>query len=278
VKNAFFANYLAALMMVKLKDIQGLGLVNDQPHKKLQSFSGQMSDLCFWGRALFYPEDKNVKAALQYGHAELLHKEAGRILDTRVHKIIATVMMPPEQVNWTETIASLFLLKHRFSVQSSYFSKVLGALMKWDSLGAAAKDKAVYDSFMYLLQSDNRSNLISRMRELTGKSALSGIAAATDKLTGILRIPEPRNGIFEDDAGGGVGVSTGNIAGGDGATGNAILDQMCGDHEILPSVYQFGKNAGKAPKKKELKYEKIRKKIRRFKLIKFKAPSSTTRK
>jgi hypothetical protein len=277
VKNAFMANYLAALMLVKLGDIKGLGLVNDQAHKKLQSFSGQMSDVCFWGRALFFPEDKQVKDALQFGHAELLAKEAGRIVDQRVYKMISFVMIPPDQVNWTEVIACLFLLKHRFGMTSSYLSRIVSAFMKWDRLTSSQRDKAVYDCFMYLLQADTKSGLISRMRELCGNSALVGFSAAADKLTSILRIPEPRNGIFEDDAGGSVGTSAGNIATGDQSTGNSIIDQLAGDCDILPQVYQFGKTAGKAAKK-GLKYEKLKKRQRRFKLIKFKAPSSTTRK
>jgi hypothetical protein len=279
VKQAFFSNYLAALMLVKLKDIPGLGLVNDHEHAKLQSFSGSMSDLSFWGRALFYPEAKEVKDALKFGHSELLAKEAGRILDSRVHKIIAVVMTPPDQVNWTEVIASLFLLKHRFSVQSSYLNNVLRALIKWDKLTEGSKDKAVYDSFMYLLQSDSKSGLISRMRELTGKSSLVGISHLMSKVTSIARIPEPRNGIFEDEGGGGTGVSTGNIGStGTGLSGNSIIDQMTGNNEFLPQVYQFDKTAGKTGAKKGLKYEKLKKRERRFKLIKFKMPSTTTRK
>lgn len=278
VKNAFMANYLSALMLVKLGDIQGLGLVNDQAHKKLQNFSGSMSDVCFWGRALFYPEDKQVKDALQHGHAALLEKEASRILDQRVWKMISFVMIPPDQVDWTEVIACLFLLKHRFSMNSSYLNRIIGAFMKWDKLTSSQREKAVYDCFMYLMQSDNRSGLISRMREMCGNSVLVGIASAADKLTNLLRIPEPRNGIFEDDMGGSAGTSAGNIATGDQSTGNSIIDQMSGDSETLPQVYQFGKIAGKAPNKKGNKYEKLRKRQRRFRLIKFKAPSSTTRK
>lgn len=277
VKNAFFANYLSALVLVKLKDIQGLMLVNDQAHKKLQSFSGKMSDVCFWGRALFYPSDKQVKDALKYGHAEVLEKESGRILDSRVHKIIEVVMMAPDQVNWREVTASLYLLKHRFSVSSSYYTRIAKALMTWDRLTESGKDKAVYDCFMYLLQSDSKSGLISRMRELTNKTALSGAAHLVRKVTDLYRIPEPRNGIFEDGEAAGVsvsaggGTSAGNVA--TGASGNAIIDQMAGDCDDVLQPYQFGKAAGKA-KKKAVKYEKFRKRQRKFKLVKFKAPAA----
>lgn len=280
VKNAFFANYLAALVLVKLKDIQGLGLVNDQAHKHLPGFNGKMSDVCFWGRALFHPTDKQVKDALKYGHAELLQKESGRILESRVHKIIEVIMKPPEQVNWNEVNASLYLLKHRFSMTSSYFARIARGLMGWDRLTEGGKDKVVYDSFMYLLQSDSRSSVISRMRELTNHTALVGAAAIAQKVTDVFRIPEPRNGIFEDGEAGGVsvsaggGTSAGNVA--TGASGNAIIDQMAGDCDDVLQPYQFGKVAGKA-KKKAVKYEKFRKRQRKFKLVKFKAPSSKVR-
>lgn len=281
VKNAFFANYLAALVLVKLKDIQGLVLVNDPAHKKLQSFSGKMSDVCFWGRALFYPDDKAVVDALKYGHAEILQKESGRILNDRVHKIIDVVMKPPEQINWREIVAQLLLLKYRFNLTSSYFNRIGKGLQNWDKLTEGGRDKVVYDSFMYLLQSDSKSGLISRMRELTNKTALSGAAHIMRKVTDVYRIPEPRNGIFEDGEAGGVSVSAGggtsaaNIGTG-GSSGNAIIDQMNSDCDDVLQPYQFGKVAGKA-KKKAVKYEKFRKRQRKFKLVKFKAPSSKVR-
>ena len=38
VKNAFFANYLGALIMLKLHDLKGLSLVKDKAHSKLSKF------------------------------------------------------------------------------------------------------------------------------------------------------------------------------------------------------------------------------------------------
>jgi hypothetical protein len=278
VKNAFFANYLAALMLVQLKDIHGLVLLNDPAHKKLQSFSGSMSDLCFWGRALFHADDKQVQDALKFGHADVLKKEAAMVLGARVEAIIDVVMSPPDQVDWTEVFAMLLLLKNCFGLKSSYFNRIVNALMTWDKLGSADKDKAVYDCFMYLVQSDPTSGIIERMREMTSKSLQVRLESLSRKVTSVVRIQEPRNGIYEDEGAGGAGISVGNIAGAPTGTGNSIIDQMSSTSPNLLEPYKFNKIAGKTEKSKGKQYEKIKKRDRKFKLIKFKAPSSTTRK
>ncbi len=189
-------------------------------------------------------------------------------------------MKPPEQINWTEVVASLYLFRHRFGLNSSYYDKVLRALARWDSIADVAKEKAVYDSFMYLMQADSKSGLLSRLRDLTGKSMLVGFAELARKVTNIVRLKEPRNGIFEDDGGAAAGTSAGNIANGDGAvgSGNSIIDQLGSDmgNNVL-EPYQFLSMKKKKGANGE-KFEKIKKRERKFKLIKFKAPSSAKRK
>ena len=104
VKNAFFSNYLAALIMLRLHDLKGLTLVKDKSHSKLSKFDPSMSDLNFWGRVLFHPYDPIIKRNLQYGHAEILDLESGRILLSRIDKIIGIIYQNPQIIEWDEVI------------------------------------------------------------------------------------------------------------------------------------------------------------------------------
>ncbi len=264
VKNAFLANYIAALVMLKLQDLKGLMLVNDRAHAKLTSFADGMSDINFWGRALFYPKDPLVKGAMQFGHADILAHESGRILDSRVQKIMLVPLTAPEQVNWDEAVANLLLLKHRYSVASSYYNRVAFALHKWDSLNEGSKRKAVGDAFMYLMQADPRSNLLSRMRELSGTSMMRDLSTLAMRIVKFARIQEDE---------GGAGTVAGNVGSCSlpvfGSGTNAIIKQATTNNPALDNAYVY--KAGEDPE--HWKAKRIKKRVRKFKLIKFRAPT-----
>lgn len=266
VINAFFANYLAGLLLLKLQDSKGLILINDKQHAKLTSFQSGMSDITFWGRATFYPSDDLVKRSLQHGHAQVLDKMASRILDTRVHKLISVVMGPPSAVDWQELVVSLVILKHRFEINSSYFNKIVLALHNWDNLSSSARRSVVSSSFGYLTQSDPKSALLSRMRELSGSSMLGDVKAMLTKLISFKQLRE--------DDGGGEGTSTGNIATGDQAvTNNAIISRFGPDNAMAGLLTIKGPapmQVGDEKKKRKLGHVKRQ---RSFKLIKFKMPT-----
>lgn len=273
VKNAFFANYLSALLMVRLKDLKGMQLVRDPAHSKLTRFENGMSDLNFWGRALFYPHDPLVKGNLAFGHADVLAQEAGRILHSRIQKLMAVPLTDPAKVDWAETVASLVILRHRFELSSSYFGKVGSALQKWDGLSDAGKRKAVGDAFMYLMQADPKSNLLSRMRELAGSTMLNDLKALAMKVVSFRRIGECRMSLNED----GEVVSTSGFA----STGMPIFGG--GNNNIIKPAtpeqntaqqYDYRKKGdiqvkGAEPDAKE---KLIKKRKKKFKAIRFKAP------
>ncbi len=271
VKNAFFANYLAGLLFVRLQDLKGLALINDRAHMKLSSFAQNMSDITFWGRALFYPSDPLVKKTLKVGHADLLNVEASRILDSRVHKLIATVMKAPDSIDWQETIITLVILKHRFELNSSYFNKIVLAFNRWDDLSVGNKRVLIAAVYSYLNQADPKSALLSRVRDLSGSSMAGGARGLLTKLISYAPLKE-------DEGGGDAGTSTANIATGDSFTGNAIISRFGPDNNIagLLHIKDF------APMQVGDKKTKVKpghsKRARNFKLIKFKMPTKTKEK
>lgn len=270
VKNAFFANYLAGVMLLKLHDLKGLVLVNDPSHARLTSFTHGMSDINFWGRVIFYPLDPLVKGNLSHGHAELLDIDAGRILDSRVEKLMKIFHTKPDNINWQETVAGLILLRHRYDLNSSLFDRTVQSLYKWDSLNEGAKRRAVGDSFLYLMQADPKSNLLSRMRELAGSTMINDIGAVAMKFINFSRLRE-------DDAGGAVvsaggGTSVANIA----STTNAIIDSgPTPAQRDLANTMSFNTVSDHQVESKEeavSQNKRIKKRIKRFEAKVFRAP------
>lgn len=275
IKNAFFANYLSALLLIRLKDLKGLMLINDQAHSKLTKFSNQMSDLNFWGKALFYPESPEVKSRLAFGHYEVLKQESGRIMDSRIQKIMKVPLLVPENIDWADTTGALLLLKHRYSVNSSYFNNILYVLHKWDSVNETSKKRAINQAFMYLMQSDPQSALLSRMRNLTTSTMLDIISNVAQKIVSFKRINE-------DDGG---ATSTGNVATSDNAivAGKSMIaqpefkqDANKDIESIMAGMYKLKKKSPYQVTKKGKYLFKdgkiVKKRAKAFKPRQFKAP------
>jgi len=214
VRNAFFANYLAALVMLKVQDIKGLMLINDHNHSKLTKFSSSMSDLNFWGRILFYSNDSEIKQRMKAEDAKLLAKMSSRVSSSRVQKTMQVPITTPEAVNWHDVIANVLLLQHTFGLQSSYFVSILRTLYKWDSINISAKQKAINDALMFMMQSDPGSKLIPHLRRLSNLVMVNRLGSVSQRVIGFAR-----TGSIHETADGGA-VGTGAVATG----GNAILN------------------------------------------------------
>lgn len=284
IKNAFFANYLGAMVMLKLQDLKGLMLINDPSHSKLSRFSNSMSDVNFWGRALFYSTAPEVKNRLAFGHDKVLAKEAGRVMDSRIQKMMKVPLTSPDQVDWEDTVGALLLLKHRFGLQSSYFNNITFALHKWSSISDTQKKRAVNQAFMYLMQSDPQSAIISRVRSLAGSTMVTGIADIAQRIVGFSKLKE------DGEGGGAAATGTANVASTSGATspGNAIITgKGAGSvgtvstpnqdmENVLAGLYKLKKKAPYQVTKKGKYIFKdgkiIKKKVQAFSARKFKAP------
>jgi Arc/MetJ family transcription regulator len=219
VQQAFMANYLAALLFLKLQDLKGLKLINDPSHANLKKFSSSMSDLNFWGRSLFYSSDSEIKNRMMNGHAEVLADSAGRISYPRIQKIMNVPLTAPDRIDWQDTISAVALLRYRFDIKSSYLDKILRSIYKWDTLGSAAKQKTINDSFMFLMQSDSQSALLPRLRNLENTMMVTSITSLVNKVLGFKRL-------HEDGEGGAVTAVSGDASStaSIGTTNNAIID------------------------------------------------------
>lgn len=273
VKNAFMANFCATLVLLKMQDLPGLHLINDPSGATdLTKFKSSLSDLNFWARILFHPTNPAVKQRMQFGHAELLAKDAGRISSSRVKEIVKLPMKAPNQINWQEVVATLYLLRERFNIRSTYFNNMIRYFFRWDGLFGTAQKKAINDSFMYLLQSDPKSALLSRLRSLSNSALMNTMNTAAKTIIGFKRLSE-------EDGGGGGGessVSTGEIASNSSPITNSIITPPnCESPYMGYRVPGNDKASDKPTKKKKTIFKDgkiIKKKVKGFTPRKYKSP------
>lgn len=283
VRNAFFANYVTALLLLKLQDLKGLMVINDHKHSMLTKFSPHMSDLNYWGRALFHANEAEVKNRMEAGEARVLAASAARILPSRIQKIMKVPLTAPDAVDWNEALASILLAANLFGLKSSYFNNVTRALYKWDSIDVAAKHKAVNDSLMFMIQSDSSAVIIPHLRKLSTDTMTGKLGSVAQKIVGFSKLNE-------DGEGGGAapaGTSTANIGssnaivspGGSAPTGNSQsgFDNTSQDvQQALGGLYKLVKMSSNQITKKgrfTIRNGKlVKKKVKDFAPKKFKAP------
>ena len=279
VRNAFFANYVTALVLLKLQDLKGLMLINDHAHSNLTKFSSTMSDLNFWGRALLYSSDADVKTRMKPDEAKILAKAATKVSPSRVQKIMKVPLTSPEAINWDDTIGAILLLQHTFDLKSSYFNAVLRTIYKWDSANVGAKQKAINDALMFMMQSDSSSKVIPHLRKLSNLIAIQNIDSVAQRVVSFVKLNET-------DGGG--AVSVGGIGGGGGlSASNAILtpasvnsqtghpDTSQKIQDVLGGLYKLNKLTPKQTKKGRFTIRNgkmIHRMIKDFAPKRFKAP------
>lgn len=273
VKNSFFANYLAALLLLRLQDIKGLMMINDPHHSKLTKFADRMSDVNFWGRALFYPNCQEVKSRLVPGHDKILSKQALKILDARIHKIMKVPLTAPEQIHWDDVIGSVLLLKHRFGLNSSYFTHITNSLYKWDTISDAEKKRTVNQAFMYLMQSDYHSMLLQRLRVLSSSIMIKGVDKVAQKIIGFRKLAEDDGGdATSTSAVASTSEQNAIVAGKGCATATTSQDMQ----SVLAGLYKLKKKAtDQVTKKSGIVFKDgkiVKRKVKTFVARKFKAP------
>lgn len=275
VRNAFFANYVAAMLLLKLQDLKGLMLINDHHHSMLTKFSPNMSDLNFWGRSMFYSNDADVKNRMSKDEAKILSGFAKYITTSRIQKIMKVPLTSPDSVDWNEAIAALKLAQNTFGLQSSYFNSIVRTLYSWDKANVGSKQKAVNDTLMFLMQSDPSAKVIPHLRKLSNLVMTGKLVSVAQRIVGFIK---------EDGEGGdgGGATSTANVASSNAIISPTVNSQTGADvskpdmNSVLGGLYKLNKMAPKQITKKgrfTIRAGKlIKKKVKSYEPKKFKAP------
>ena len=206
IANAYVANYVAALTIIRAHDEKGMHLLNDKSHIKMDKFGTSMSRPNFWGFIVYNSDVKNIKKIILPTTANELAKNAGRIVGSRRTKLQSYTTMTDNQINWTDAAYSIKLLKVRFELTNSNLDNIANGIYGWDSLDEMAKGDLFQNVFTFLMQSDNESDLLPVMRRLTNNKYLTVNSIAStlgQKINKVFRV-------FEDDGAGDTGdIGTG---------------------------------------------------------------------
>lgn len=212
IANAYVANYIAALTIIRAGDEKGMKLLNDKAHTKMTKFSTSMSRPNFWGFIVFNSDVPSIKKLIAGGAADELAKNAGRIVSSRRHKLQMLTTQTADKINWTDASYSIKLLKVRFELPYSKLDNIANGIYAWDSLDEMSKGDLLYNVFSFLMQCDNESDLLPRLRALTNNKYLtvnSIVSTMGQKLNKVFRMFEDDGGdIGTGDAGPGVNVTT----------------------------------------------------------------------
>lgn len=256
IANAYVANYIAALTIIRAGDEKGMKLLNDKAHTSLKKFSASMSRPNFWGFVVFNSDNPSIKKIINATAADELAKNAGRVVAARRQKLQSFTTMTADKINWTDASYSIKLLKVRFELSYSKIDNIANGIYAWDSLDEMAKGDLLYNVFAFLMQADNESDLLPRLRAMTDNKYLtvnSIVSTMGQKLNKVFRM-------FEDD---------GAIAAGDEAIGTG--DPGPGVNVKTPDGTN-AKDIGTLPYKFD-KGKIIKRRKRNWKVRKWKDPS-----
>lgn len=251
IANAYVANYIAALTIIRAEDEKGIKLLNDKAHVNLKKFSTSMSRPNFWGFIVFNSDHPNIKKIISVSAADELAKNAGRIVNSRRQKLQTFTTLTTNKINWTDASYSIKLLKVRFELPFAKIDNIANGIYNWDNLDEMSRGDLLYNVFSFLMQCDNESDLLPRLRELTNNKYLTVNSVVTtlgQKLNKVFRI-------FEDDG----GISPGDEAPGTGNPGpgvNVTTPDGTSAKDIGTLPYKFEK--GKIIKRRKRKW-KVRK-------------------
>lgn len=193
ILQAFLANYVANLIISRVGDVASLAFINSRG-STYKHFSTAMGPVDFWAYVLFVASPKELKKYLSEPVISQVKQDAGRILDSRVEKVVAACKKPADLINWQEAIYSIMLLAVRFEINFPALQGIVRALHNWEKTGAAARAAAISQSLRFLKMTDPDSQLIVPLTNMTSRGFISNIINPLDtisnKVKGIFRVAE----------------------------------------------------------------------------------------
>lgn len=220
VIGAFLANYLAALLLMRMHDVEGARLIRDPVGARLTGLQANMSDPNFWTYVALFPRDKHVRARLGSAEAEKLYTMAGWVSTGGAKKAAQLLQTPPDLVNWEQAYYTLALMKDRFNVNSTFLNRVAPVMRTWARRSSVEQSMALSNTFQYLLQSDPNSKLLPRLRDLA-QGELTHAAATGTGFRSFFRMSESDGAVAGGTSAASIGTNSGSMTGGD--SGNAII-------------------------------------------------------
>jgi hypothetical protein len=197
IELAFLANYVAGLVILRAGDINGL--VQIRPHG-FNRLSNAMSPIDFWMYVLFVASRNELKKYLPRDVVDVIKKDAGYVIDSRVKKMADVFKTSADTLNWVEAVYSIKLMQVRLEIKLPTINTILRVLYDWQNSDAAERMNSVGQALRILMMADPSSPLVKSLRDITSSKKLFPKAFVTGAAVGAALSSVAR--VFkEDDAG-----------------------------------------------------------------------------
>jgi hypothetical protein len=251
IEQAFLANYVAALVVLRMGDVNGLMNIRSKGFERL---SGAMSPVDFWAHVCFKASRNDLKKYLKKEVVDELKVDTDRVIESRVKKIVDSLKKPADIQDWTEIVYTVKLLQVRFEISLPILNTILQALYKWEDAGAATRMNAAGQALRILQMADPVSPLVKNLRDMSSSKSLFGFGAVAGTVTGKISRFFKEEQLEEDDGGGAPATPDAGGAAPDTTTAGAIA--------TLPKLlFKDGRI--------------IKRRNRKFKIRRFKDPKMT---
>lgn len=206
---SYIMTVLISTLIYKADDKRGLRFVMDKAHYKMTKLTDEMSQLNYWGFALWNSGSTKTSKILNPTVSKQAHKIAVKIPRLRITNLHQQYSYNHEyKINFEEHLGTLKLLL-RYTGGNGYqrLEKIIEQTFKYDDLSFSKKLSLLQTLFLYCEQYIQTTPLMLRLKAIQNKLLLTGDGAADV-------VVSPNQSILgEDDAGavtaGDVGGSTG---------------------------------------------------------------------
>lgn len=209
IKAAYVANILAALLLLRTKDKLSRKILRDTTGWQLRSLKDNMSPLNVWGFIIKNPKNKKLKGLLDRSTEGKLNTAGGRILSSNFKSLHEPVSKHPHTIAWDEVTNATRIIAMRLDQRNPKTTFILETLLDWHKVEIGDRHKAMAYAFYYLMQSDQNSILLARLRHASNEVLTSSSEIKVNEDDG--------GGDGGGDSGGGAiasaTTSTGDIAG-----------------------------------------------------------------
>lgn len=259
---SYIMTVLMSTLIYKADDKRGLRYVMDKAHYKMSKLSSEMSQLNFWGFALWNSGTSKTSKILKADVSKAAHKIAAKIPHLRVLNLHQQYSYNHAyKIEYAEHLSTLKLLL-RYTGGNGYqrLEKVIEDTFDYDQLSFSKKVRLLQTLFLYGEQYIQTSPLLLRLKAIQNKLILTGDGAADI-------VVSPDQTILGEDDGG--ATSAADIGGGTGGGMTSQNSQQVDSRPVVASnIASVETGIGK--------YQIVkRKRNPKLKFVKFKKPEGS---
>lgn len=161
---AYYANILAALVLLRAGNQRIVRVLKDAQHKTLKSYGVGISPLNFWGLVVHNSKNKAFDDIIGKRVRKDLDKMSGRFFSQSIRELHFPLSVNPTSIVWDDIMDLVHIYSLRVDAYDTKTRLIRGAIRQWDSLKPNAKASILQHMFFYLNQNDPHSVMLPLLR------------------------------------------------------------------------------------------------------------------